>query len=57
MCQVAASKLSLHYFHLLYTDIFKKKVIFSTFQVKMLKKIKKSQKMNPDAQNFYQHRV
>jgi hypothetical protein len=41
MCRVAASKLSLHYFHIMCTDIFKNKVLFSTFYVKMLEKNKK----------------
>jgi hypothetical protein len=39
MCRVAASKLFLHYFYILYTDIFKNKFFF---QHKCMKKIKKS---------------
>jgi hypothetical protein len=68
MCRVAANKPFLHYFHILYTDIFKNKVLFSTFLVKMLEKNKKITKnqsfvwystegFNPDAPNFNQHRV
>jgi hypothetical protein len=41
MYRVAASKRSMCYFHIMYTDIFKNKVLFSTVQVKMLEKNKK----------------
>jgi hypothetical protein len=41
MCRGAASKLFLCYFHIMYTDISKNNMLFSTFSVKTLEKNKK----------------
>jgi hypothetical protein len=52
MCRVSASKLFICYFHIIYTNIFKNKVLLATLEVKMLKKYKKITKNHHTIQKF-----